>query len=88
MVVAAARRMVRQTVTVRGFAELAPNLVPKSFSLPARAVALHDSLGTFKSMGLGGIVTDPNFHFRVDGTNCNGTCRLKRLAHRSGQIVA
>ena len=67
---------------VSGFPELAPNLCSEILFLPRAAIALEDPLGALISMALGGIVTDADGNFRVEGANRGGPSRLKRIVHR------
>jgi hypothetical protein len=65
-----------RTVTVGGFAELAPKFFSKSFGFLSRAIALVELSGTRESMSFGRIVTDTDRQIQMERTYCYGMGRF------------
>lgn len=57
-----------RTVPISGFAELASEFLPESFSLPSRAIALDQLSGASKGVVFSRIIADTDHDIQMEGT--------------------
>ncbi|GEC53030.1 hypothetical protein BEL01nite_20730 [Bradyrhizobium elkanii] len=70
-----------RTVPISGFAELASEFLPESFSLPSRAIALDQLSGARKGVVFSRIIADTDHDIQMEGTYCYGMGRFQCVVH-------
>ncbi|OKO68280.1 hypothetical protein [Bradyrhizobium sp. NAS96.2] len=70
-----------RTIPISGFAELALEFLPESFSLPRRAVAPDKVSGARNGVVFSRVITNTDRYIQVERTYCYGMGRFQRVVH-------
>ncbi|MGY4171690.1 MULTISPECIES: hypothetical protein [Bradyrhizobium] len=70
-----------RTIAISGFAELASEFLPESFSLPSRAIALDQLSGARKGVVFSRVITETDHDIQMKGTYCYGMGGFQCVVH-------